>query len=124
MLQPDQAVDDAALSGAKATLRKAIQFRRDARPVEQRLGDDQARFSIMQAALRARMPDTVAAYLSRGSEPGTLQLNDWRVANGVRVRLAALSHPGGGRLERPASAPYDGPDHIWAWALSILEPAG
>ena len=40
MLQPDQAVDDAALSGAKATLRKVIQFRRDARPAQQRLDDD------------------------------------------------------------------------------------
>jgi 5-formyltetrahydrofolate cyclo-ligase len=124
VLQPDQAVDDAALQGAKATLRKAIQFRRDTRSAEQRLGDDLARLSIMQAAMRARMPDTVAAYLSTGSEPATLQLVAWLAANGVRVLLPVLSHPIGGRLERPAWAPYEGPDSLWSGALSILEPTG
>ena len=124
MLQPDQAVDDAAIQGAKATLRKAVRFRRDARPLEQRLDDDLARLSIMQAAMRARMPDTVAAYLSAGSEPGTLQLVAWLAANGVRVLLPVLSHPIGGRLERPAWAPYEGPDSLWSGALSILEPTG
>jgi 5-formyltetrahydrofolate cyclo-ligase len=124
VLQPDQAVDDAALQGAKATLRKAVRFRRDTRPPEQRLGDDMARFSIMQTAMRARMPDTVAAYLSTGSEPGTLQLVAWLAANGVRVLLPVLSHPIGGRLERPAWAPYEGPDSLWRGALSVLEPTG
>jgi 5-formyltetrahydrofolate cyclo-ligase len=124
VLQPDQAVDDAALQGAKATLRKAILFRRDARPAEQRLDDDRARLSIMQAAMRARMPDTVAAYLSAGSEPATLQLVAWLAANGVRVLLPVLSHPIGGRLDRPAWAPYEGPDRLWRGALSILEPTG
>jgi 5-formyltetrahydrofolate cyclo-ligase len=124
VLQPNQTVDDAALQGAKATLRKAIQFRRDTRPAEQRHSDDQARLSIMQAAMRARMPDTVAAYLSTGSEPATLQLVAWLAANGVRVLLPVLSHPIGGRLERPAWAPYEGPDRLWSGALSILEPTG
>ncbi|HEV2929982.1 MAG TPA: 5-formyltetrahydrofolate cyclo-ligase [Propionibacteriaceae bacterium] len=124
MLQPDQAVDDAALQGAKATLRNAIQFRRDTRPVAQRLDDDQARLSIMQAAMRARMPDTVAAYLSKGSEPATLQLVAWLAAHGVRVLLPVLSHPIGGRLERPAWAPYEGPDRLWTGALGVLEPTG
>jgi 5-formyltetrahydrofolate cyclo-ligase len=122
VLQPDQAVDDAALQGAKATLRKAILFRRDSRSSQQRIGDDLARLSIMQAAMRARMPDTVAAYLSMGSEPATLQLVAWLAANGVRVLLPVLSHPIGGRLERPAWAPYEGPDSLWTGALSILEP--
>ena len=122
MLQPDQAVDDAALQGAKATLRKAILFRRDSRSSQQRVGDDLARLSIMQAAMRARMPDTVAAYLSMGSEPATLQLVAWLAANGVRVLLPVLSHPIGGRLDRPAWAPYEGPDSLWTGALSILEP--
>jgi 5-formyltetrahydrofolate cyclo-ligase len=124
VLQPDQAVDDAALQGAKATLRKAILFRRDSRSSQQRVGDDLARLSIMQAAMRARMPDTVAAYLSMGSEPATLQLVAWLAANGVRVLLPVLSHPIGGRLERPAWAPYEGPDSLWTGALSILEPTG
>jgi 5-formyltetrahydrofolate cyclo-ligase len=124
VLQPDQALDDAALQGAKATLRKAIQFRRDTRSPERRLADDQARLSIMQSAMRARMPDTVAAYLSTGSEPDTLQLVAWLAAHGVRVLLPVLSHPIGGRLERPAWAPYEGPDRLWTGALSILEPTG
>ena len=74
--------------------------------------------------MRARMPDTVAAYLSTGSEPATLQLVAWLAANGVRVLLPVLSHPIGGRLERPAWAPYEGPDSLWTGALSILEPTG
>jgi 5-formyltetrahydrofolate cyclo-ligase len=74
--------------------------------------------------MRARMPDTVAAYLSTGSEPATLQLVAWLAANGVRVLLPVLSHPIGGRLERPAWAPYEGPDRLWTGALSILEPTG
>ena len=124
MRQPDQAVDDAALQGAKATLRKAVQFRRDSRPDEQRARDDIARLAIMQTALGARMPDTVAAYLSTGSEPGTLQLVAWLAAHRVRVLLPVLSHPVGGRLERPAWAPYEGPDGLWHGAYGILEPTG
>lgn len=124
MLQPDQAVDDVALQGAKATLRKAIQFRRDSRSVAQRERDDAARLAIMQSALRARMPDTVAAYLSAGSEPATLQLVAWLAVHGIRVLLPVLSHPVGGRLERPAWAPYEGPDGLWSGAYGILEPTG
>ena len=124
MLQPDQAVDDAALQGAKSTLRKAIQFRRDARPARQRELDDAARLELMQASLQARMPDTVAAYLSAGSEPATLQLVAWLAAHRVRVLLPVMSHPVGGRLDRPAWAPYEGPDGLWFGAYSILEPTG
>jgi 5-formyltetrahydrofolate cyclo-ligase len=124
MLQPDQAVDDAALQGAKATLRKAIQFRRDSRSLEQRARDDVARLAIMQSTLQDRMPDTVAAYLSAGSEPATLQLVAWLAAHRVRVLLPVLSHPVGGRLERPAWAPYEGPDRLWSGAFGILEPTG
>jgi len=124
VLQSDQAVDRVALQGAKATLRKAIQFRRDTRPIEQRERDDAARLAIMQSALGARMPDTVAAYLSAGSEPATLQLVAWLAAHRVRVLLPVLSHPVGGRLERPAWAPYEGPDGLWGGAYGILEPTG
>jgi 5-formyltetrahydrofolate cyclo-ligase len=59
-----------------------------------------------------------------GSEPATLQLVAWLAANGVRVLLPVLSHPIGGRLERPAWAPYEGPDSLWRGALSVLEPTG
>ena len=112
------------MQGAKATLRKAIQFRRDTRPAEQRERDDAARLAIMQTSLRARMPDTVAAYLSAGSEPATLQLVAWLSAHRVRVLLPVLSHPVGGRLERPAWAPYEGPDRLRIGAYGILEPTG
>ena len=124
MLQPDQAVDDVALQGAKATLRKAIQFRRDSRSIQQRERNDVARLAIMQSALRDRMPDTVAAYLSAGAEPATLQLVAWLSAHRIRVLLPVLSHPVGGRLERPAWAPYEGPDGLWSGAYGILEPTG
>jgi 5-formyltetrahydrofolate cyclo-ligase len=124
VLQPDPAVDEAALQAAKATLRKAIQFRRDTRPIEQRQRDDAARLAIMQTALSARMPDTVAAYLSARSEPATLQLVAWLAAHRVRVLLPVMSHPVGGRLERPAWAPYEGPDGLWIGAYGILEPTG
>ena len=122
--EPDQATDDAALAGAKRTLRKAILFRRDTRPAEQRTRDDEARMAIMIDSLSARMPDTVAAYLSGGSEPGTLQLVAWLAAHDVRVLLPVLSDPVGGRLDRPAWAPYEGPDRLRVGVLSILEPTG
>ena len=68
------ATDEAAIAGAKTMLRKAIQFRRDSRPAGQRTADDEARLAIMADLFSDRMPDSVAAYLSTGSEPGTLQL--------------------------------------------------
>ena len=45
-------------------------------------------------------------------------------ANGVRVLLPVLSHPIGGRLDKPAWAPYEGPDALRVGAYSILEPTG
>ena len=38
--------------------------------------------------------------------------------------LPVLSHPIGGRLDRPAWAPYEGPDALRTGAFSILEPTG
>jgi 5-formyltetrahydrofolate cyclo-ligase len=123
--QQQAEIDGAAIDGAKQMLRKAILFRRDARAADQRQRDDVRRMAIMRSALTARMPDTVAAYLSTGSEPGTLQLVAWLAARGVRVLLPVLSHPiGGGRLDAPAWAPYKGPDGLRTGLLSILEPTG
>lgn len=116
------AVDAAAITGAKTMLRKAITFRRDSRAVGQRTADDEARLSIMESLLADRMPDTVAAYLSAGSEPGTLQLVAWLAAHDVRVLLPVLSHPVGGPLNRVAWGPYAGPDALRVGAYSILEP--
>ena len=125
MPPPDQTldpVDVAAIDGAKRTLRKAILFRRDMRSEKDRQAADQARMSIIEDSLADRMPDTVAAYLSTGAEPGSLQLVAWLAAHEVRVLLPVLSHPVGGRLDRPAWAPYEGPDALRTGALSILEP--
>jgi 5-formyltetrahydrofolate cyclo-ligase len=124
VLESDQTVDETAIHGAKRTLRKAILFRRDMRPAEQRVADDEQRLAQMISALSARMPDTVAAYLSAGSEPGTLQLIAWLAAHRVRVLLPVLSHPVGGRLERPAWAPYEGADALRIGSFMILEPTG
>lgn len=119
----DQA-DQAALTGAKRTLRRAVQLRRTSRSTAQRTADDERRLEIMVAVLAGRMPDTVAAYLSAGSEPGTLQLIGWLAAHRVRVLLPALSHPVGGRLAAPAWAPYEGPDALRLGAYGIPEPTG
>src|SRR5690242_9073080 len=110
--QQQAETDGAAIDGAKRMLRKAVLFRRDARAADQRQRDDASRMGIMRSALTARMPDTVAAYVSAGSEPGTLQLVAWLAAHGVRVLLPVLSHPVGGRLDAPAWAPYEGPDEL------------
>ena len=118
------AADQAAIDGAKRTLRKAVLFRRDARSARQRDHDDEARMSIIESSLWDRMPDSVAAYLSAGSEPGTLQLVAWLAAQNIRVLLPVLSHPVGGLLDRPAWAPYEGPDALRVGARSILEPTG
>jgi len=116
--------DDAAMAGAKRTLRHAIQFRRDSRPLARRTADDEARLEIITGILQARMPDTVAAYLSTGSEPGTLQLVAWLAAHRVRVLLPVLSPlPNGSRRTEPAWAPYAGPDALRVGVHSILEPS-
>src|SRR6188472_2834372 len=127
MPPPDQTldpVDVAAIDGAKRMLRKAILFRRDMRSPEDRHAADEARMSMIESSLADRMPDTVAAYLSMGAEPGSLQLVAWLAAHDVRVLLPVLSHPVGGRLDKPAWAPYEGPDALRTGAFSILEPTG
>ena len=125
MPPPDQTldpVDVAAIDGAKRMLRKAILFRRDMRSATDRHAADEARMSIIESSLADRMPDTVAAYLSMGAEPGSLQLVAWLAAHDVRVLLPVLSHPIGGRLDQPAWAPYEGPDALRTGVFSILEP--
>lgn len=115
--------DDAAVAGAKRTLRNAIQLRRDSRPAARRTLDDEARLEVVIAALADRMPDTVAAYLSTGSEPGTLQLVAWLAAHRVRVLLPVLSPlPDGSRRTGPAWAPYGGPDALRVGPYAIPEP--
>ena len=120
--QPTEA-DQTGIAAAKSILRKAIMFRRDTRQVSQRLADDAARQVVIEDALSSRLPDTVAAYLSTGSEPGTLQLIAWLAAHRIRVLLPVLSSlPDGSRRTSPAWAPYEGPDALRIGPYSILEP--
>jgi 5-formyltetrahydrofolate cyclo-ligase len=120
--QPTEA-DQTGIASAKSILRKAIRFRRDARPVSQRLADDAARQLVIEDALSSRLPDTVAAYLSIGSEPGTLQLVAWLTAHRIRVLLPVLSSLSDSSIRTsPAWAPYEGPDALRVGPYSILEP--
>jgi 5-formyltetrahydrofolate cyclo-ligase len=116
---PSTPADDEAIAGAKAMLRRAVQLRRESRTAEQRTRDDGARLAVLDAALGSRPPATVAAYLSTGAEPGTLQAVGWLAAHGVRVLLPVLS-----RGRAPAWAPYTGPDALQVGRHGILEPRG
>ncbi|SDR88420.1 5-formyltetrahydrofolate cyclo-ligase [Friedmanniella luteola] len=114
---PATAADDDALSGAKQVLRHAVQLRRESRRPEQRTADDEARLAVVDEALATTLPRTVAAYLSTGVEPGTLQLVGWLAAHGVEVLLPVLSLG-----PAPAWAPYGGPDALRLGRHGILEP--
>jgi len=116
---PSTAADDEAIAGAKATLRRAVQLRRESRSLAQRTRDDEDRLAVLEAAVGSRPPATVAAYLSAGAEPGTLQLVGWLAAHRVQVLLPVLS---GGR--DPAWASYAGPDALRLGRHGILEPTG
>jgi 5-formyltetrahydrofolate cyclo-ligase len=115
---PSTPADDEAIAGAKRVLRHAVQLRRESRSAEQRARDDEARLAVLDAALGDRPPATVAAYLSAGAEPGTLQLLGWLAAHKVRVLLPVLS-----RGTAPAWAPYAGPDALQLGRHGILEPS-
>jgi 5-formyltetrahydrofolate cyclo-ligase len=115
---PSTPADDEAIAGAKRVLRHAVQVRRESRSAEQRARDDEARLGVLDAALGDRPPATVAAYLSAGAEPGTLQLVGWLAAHDVRVLLPVLS-----RGAAPAWAAYAGPDALQLGRHGILEPS-
>ncbi|GAA1427311.1 5-formyltetrahydrofolate cyclo-ligase [Microlunatus lacustris] len=115
---PVTEADDDALSGAKDVLRRAVQLRRESRSAAQRTADDEARLAVLDDALGPALPRTVAAYLSTGVEPGTLQLVGWLAAHGVTVLLPVLS-----RGRAPVWAPYGGPDALRQGRHGILEPA-
>jgi 5-formyltetrahydrofolate cyclo-ligase len=114
--------DQAALAAAKVTLRAAVELRRAARSPDQRAAHDLARFGVASTALADRLPDTVAAYLSAGTEPDTLRLVAWLAARRVRVLLPVLTDGAGNRLGEPAWAPYAGPDALRQGRRGILEP--
>lgn len=112
------AADADAIAGAKQLLRRAVQLRRESRSAQQRAALDEARLAVLDATLGERLPGTVAAYLSTGVEPGTLQLVGWLAAHDVRVLLPVLS-----RGREPAWAPYAGPDALQLGRHGILEPS-
>jgi 5-formyltetrahydrofolate cyclo-ligase len=118
----EQHVDDLAVKSAKGLLRKAVLLRRDLRAASQRRDDDAARFEIFRARVGAQRPSLVAAYLSFGSEPGSLQLIAWLAAQNIPVLLPVLTTPQGAILSEAAWAPYAGPDALRTGRLSILEP--
>ncbi len=76
----------------------------------------------MLATLQASRPDTVAAYLSLGSEPDCLQLVAWLHTQHIRVLLPVLTD-GAERLGAPCWAAYGGPDRLRSGYRSILEPS-
>jgi len=116
---PPSAADDAALAGAKQLLRRAVEMRRRSRSLEQRTAADEARLAVLRACLPpGPPPHTVAAYLSAGVEPGTLQVVAWLAAHGVRVLLPVLS-----RGPSPDWATYGGPDALQVGRHGILEPS-
>ncbi|HYP43790.1 MAG TPA: 5-formyltetrahydrofolate cyclo-ligase [Propionibacteriaceae bacterium] len=122
-MQPStERADDLAIAAAKTLLRKAILLRRDLRPLAVRKADDTRRFNQFRRRLNGDRPQTVAAYLSTGAEPGTLQLVAWLAAQGVPVLLPVLTGPAGVPLAEAAWAPYAGPDALRMSVRSILEP--
>lgn len=90
---PTSAADLAALAGAKRTLRSAVRTVRAGRSPEDRRTDDAARTKLLLGFLAGRVGPglTVAGYLSRPDEPGTLELIAALHASGVRVLLPVLS---------------------------------
>lgn len=114
-------VDDVAIEAAKNLLRKAILLRRDLRPLETRRALDAARFDLMRRQLAGRRPSMVAAYLSVGSEPGTLQVVAWLSSQRIPVLLPVLT-AGGRRRDTATWALYEGSDALRVGVGSILEP--
>jgi 5-formyltetrahydrofolate cyclo-ligase len=118
-----QHVDDLAIKSAKALLRRAVSLRRDLRSTTQRQSDDAARFEVLRGRLSTgRRPHLVAAYLSCGSEPGTLQLVAWLAAQHIPVLLPVMTTPESTPRTEAAWAPYGGADALKVGVLSILEP--
>ena len=118
------ATDAAAVAAAKRVLRNAIRLRRDARPVAHRRADDLARAARIQAQFPTGPPTTVAAYLSAGSEPGTLPIISWLAAHDRPILLPVLTHDDGRWRPDPAWARYQGPDALRTGRAGIVEPTG
>ena len=66
----------------------------------------------------------LAAYLSTGTEPDSLRLVAWSVANDIEVLLPVLTDGAGSWLPEPAWTAYTGPDALREGRSRILEPTG
>ena len=120
-----RSVDDQAVASAKRLLRRAVALRRDLRSAEARRADDASRFDLVRRQLAVRRPRSVAAYLSTGSEPGTLQLVAWLAAQDIPVLLPVLTAAdGSSALSPPAWGRYRGADTLRVGRYDILEPTG
>ncbi|NLT30928.1 MAG: 5-formyltetrahydrofolate cyclo-ligase [Propionibacterium sp.] len=120
---PTSSADLAALAAAKQTLRRAVRRARSLQDVEQRAAADRERTARVLAFLAGRVGPglTVAGYLSRPDEPGTLELVSALQATGVRVLLPVLG-PAEAPLRDPDWARYAGPDRLRVAAHRITEP--
>lgn len=122
---PTSAADLAALAQAKQTLRHAVRSVRAGLAAQTRTERDAARTQLVLRFLAGRVGPglTVAAYLSRADEPGTLELISALHASGVRVLLPVLGPlPDGSRREGPDWARYAGPDQLRVGRHGITEP--
>lgn len=110
------------LRAAKQELRTALRLRRRVRGEDERRTADERRLSalldLLEPALAAGRLGTVACYLSRPDEPGTLQLVAWLAAHEVPVLLPVASG------SAPDWARYTGPDALRTGPHDILEPTG
>ncbi len=119
------AADQAAITGAKNLLRRAVLRRRAVRPPDRRAVDDAARFDrVREFVAGSSALRTVACYVSAAPEPGTLQLIAWLAASDVRVLLPVITAPGadGAVTGEPDWAPYAGPDGLRQGRLGLIEP--
>lgn len=122
---PTSAADLAALAQAKQTLRQAVRTVRAGTAAQTRTERDAARTQLLLAFLAGRVGPglTVAAYVSRADEPGTLELIAALHASGVRVLLPVLGPlPDGSRRDGPDWARYAGPDQLRIGRHGITEP--
>ncbi|MGJ3508737.1 5-formyltetrahydrofolate cyclo-ligase [Enemella sp. A6] len=121
---PTSSADLAALAEAKQTMRRAVRRARSLQDAETRAAADRERTARVLGFLAGRVGPglTVAAYLSRDDEPGTLELISALHASGVRVLLPVLGPPEA-PLREPDWARYAGPEQLRNAAHGITEPA-
>ena len=113
------------VAAAKSDLRKALLVRRRTRPTADRSADDTARLALVRQAVASARPDTVAAYLSMGTEPDTSALLGWLHAEAVTVLLPVVSsRADGSPCSEPGWAAYAGPDALGPARGGIRGPTG